>query len=885
MSSNLVIVESPAKAKTINKYLGSDYTVLASMGHVRDLPAKNGSVNPDEKFAMQWEVSDRSQKPLGEIVRAAKAAKHVYLATDPDREGEAISWHLADILHDKGVLKGKDLHRVTFNEITKTAIKEAFSHPRQVDQTLVDAYLARRALDYLVGFGISPILWRKLPGARSAGRVQSVALRLICEREHDIEKFIPQEYWTVEGQFLTDKKQAFTARLTHLAGKKLDKFALNNAADSKAAVAKLKETTYTVASVERKQVQRHPAAPFITSTLQQEASRKLGFGASRTMRTAQRLYEGVDIGGETVGLITYMRTDGPTLSGEAIASARSVIAKKYGDEYLPASPRQYSSKSKNAQEAHEAIRPTDMTRTPEMVRKFVPDDQAALYEIIWKRTVASQMASAKLEQVAVDIAADNKAGTFRATGSIILFKGFLALYREDTDDTETNVDAAADKDENGNILPPLNQGDKPTTKKITPNQHFTEPPPRYSEASLVKRLEELGIGRPSTYASIIDVVQERGYVRIEKKRFIAEERGRIVTAFLQNFFPRYVEYDFTANLEQQLDNIAEGNADWQVILADFWTGFSAKLSETKELRITDVLNVLNDELGMYLFPPREDGHDPRECQVCKTGQLSLKPGKFGFFIGCSNYPTCKFTRQLSQDAASADAMPLDEPVVMGTDPNTGLAVTLRKGPYGPYVQLGEEIREEIPPPPPKPVKEPKPGAKPKVAKALAKPKAPPKIKVKVTKPKRATLPAGTTPETVTLEQALSLLALPRHVGHHPETGDKIEANFGRFGPYLKYQTMFVSIPKADDLMTIAIDRAVQLITEKAAKLPSTRGRFGRKKAAPVAKTPVVKKAPVKKAAAKKAATKKAVVKKAVGVTTVQVKKPASKAINKPKTAS
>ena len=427
MSSNLVIVESPAKAKTINKYLGSDYTVLASMGHVRDLPAKNGSVNPDDKFAMQWEISDRSQKPLNEIIRAAKAAKHVYLATDPDREGEAISWHLADILQDKGVLKGKDLHRVTFNEITKAAIKEAFSHPRQVDQTLVDAYLARRALDYLVGFNISPILWRKLPGARSAGRVQSVALRLICEREHEIEKFIPQEYWTVEGQFLTAKNQSFTARLTHLAGKKLDKFSLNNEKDSKAAVATLQNTSYTVASVERKQVQRHPAAPFITSTLQQEASRKLGFGASRTMRTAQRLYEGVDIGGETVGLITYMRTDGPTLSGEAIAGARAVIAKKYGDEYVPASPRQYSSKSKNAQEAHEAIRPTDMSRTPDMVRKFLPDDQAALYDIIWKRTVASQMASAKLEQVAVDINADNKAGTFRATGSVILFNGFLGI--------------------------------------------------------------------------------------------------------------------------------------------------------------------------------------------------------------------------------------------------------------------------------------------------------------------------------------------------------------------------------------------------------------------------------------------------------------------------
>jgi DNA topoisomerase-1 len=845
MGSNLVIVESPAKAKTINKYLGSDYTVLASMGHVRDLPAKNGSVKPDEQFAMNWEVSDRSQKPLNEIIRAAKAAKHVYLATDPDREGEAISWHLADILQDKGVLKGKDLHRVTFNEITKNAIKDAFSHPRAVDQTLVDAYLARRALDYLVGFGISPILWRKLPGARSAGRVQSVALRLICEREHEIEMFNPQEYWTIEGQFLTAKNQSFTARLTHLNGKKLEKFTLNNETDSKAAVAQLEGTTYTVASVERKQVQRHPAAPFITSTLQQEASRKLGFGASRTMRTAQRLYEGVDIGGETVGLITYMRTDGPTLSGEAIAGARAVIEKKYGKEYVPASPRQYSSKSKNAQEAHEAIRPTDMSRTPDMMRKYLADDQAALYDIIWKRTVASQMASAKLEQVAVDITADNKAGTFRATGSIILFNGFLALYREDTDDADP-------KDENGNILPPLDQGDTPTAKTITPNQHFTEPPPRYSEASLVKRLEELGIGRPSTYASIIDVIQDRGYVKLEKKRFIAEERGRVVTAFLQNFFPRYVEYDFTANLEQQLDDIAEGKEFWQKVLTEFWGGFSAKLSETGELRTSEVLEVLNNELGIYLFPPREDGHDARECPLCKKGQLSLKPGKFGFFIGCSNYPECKFTRQLSQDATSSETMALDEPVVMGTDPATGLTVTLRKGPYGPYVQLGEEIREEIPPPPPK---EPKAGSK---AKAPAKPKAPPKPKIKVTKPKRATLPAGTTADTVTLEQALSLLALPRLVGMHPETNEKIEANFGRFGPYLKYQAMFVSIPKTDDLMTIAVDRAVQLIAEKAAKPPSTRGRFGRKKAAavPAEKKPAAKKATAKKAPAKKKPTVK-----------------------------
>jgi DNA topoisomerase-1 len=867
-AQNVVIVESPAKAKTINKYLGEDFEVLASMGHVRDLPAKNGSVDPENNFAMQWEISDRSQKSINEITRAAKKAKHIYLATDPDREGEAISWHLADILKQQGLLDTRSLHRVTFNEITKNAVKEAFSHPRDVEQPLVDAYLARRALDYLVGFGISPILWRKLPGARSAGRVQSVALRLICEREHEIELFNPQEYWSVEGQFLTAKKQSFTARLTHLAGKKLEKFSLTTEADSKAAVAQLVKASYTVQSVERKQVQRHPAAPFITSTLQQEASRKLGFGVSRTMRTAQRLYEGVDLGGETVGLITYMRTDGPTLSGEAIASARSVIAKKYGDEYVPSSPRQYASKSKNAQEAHEAIRPTDISRTPDMMRRYLKDDELALYDIIWKRTVASQMASAKMEQVAIDIAADNKAGIFRANGSIILFNGFLALYREDQDDADQK-DPEGDKDADGNILPPLTEGDTPTAQDVIPHQHFTEPPPRYSEASLVKKLEELGIGRPSTYASIIDVIQDRGYARIEKKRFIAEERGRVVTAFLQNFFPRYVEYDFTANLEQELDNIAEGHAIWRSILNEFWGGFSQKLDETKELRITEVLDVLNDELAVYLFPPREDGSNPRTCPTCKTGSLSLKPGKFGFFIGCSNYPECKFTRQLSQDGGT-DATPLDEPVVLGTDPQTGFAITLRKGPYGAYVQLGEEIREEIPPPPPKEPKKNKDGT----LKAVAKPKAPAKPKVKITKPKRSSLPAGTTADTVTLEQALSLLALPRFVGNHPETGDKIEANLGRFGPYLKYQSMFVSIPKADDMFTIAVDRAAELIAIKAAKPPSTRGRFGRKKAAASTAEKPAKKTASKKTTAKKATTAKATATKAK--TTTTAKKPAVK---------
>jgi DNA topoisomerase I len=848
MTKNVVIVESPAKAKTINKYLGSDYTVLASMGHVRDLPPKDGSVDPNNGFAMVWEESDRSSKPIGAIIKAVKAADTVFLATDPDREGEAISWHLQDILDSKNLLKNKTTKRVTFNEITKKAVQDAFNKARTVDQDLVDAYLARRALDYLVGFNISPILWRKLPGARSAGRVQSVALRLVCERESDIEKFIPQEYWSITGNFKAPNGSNFTARLTYADGKKLDKFTINNETSAQAVLAKLEGQSFNVIKVEKKQVQRNPAAPFITSTLQMEASRKLGFSASRTMRTAQRLYEGVDIGGETVGLITYMRTDGPTLSGEAIAGARSVIEKEFGGDYLPASPRQYTSKAKNAQEAHEAIRPTDMHKTPARIGNFLEDDQRALYELIWKRTVASQMAAAKLDQVGVDIEAANKAGVFRATGSVIAFDGFLKVYFEDKDDVDTT-----NEDDDNRILPPLNEGDKPAVNHITPNQHFTEPPPRFSEATLVKRLEELGIGRPSTYASIIQVLQDRNYVRLDKKRFHPEERGRVVTAFMENFFKQYVEYDFTADLENQLDEIAEGKISWQNTLDAFWKAFSAKTGEVGELRTSEVLEVLNVELENYLFPIREDGKDRRACPSCETGTLSLKPGKFGFFIGCSQYPDCKYTRQLSQDNSGNDdnGKPLVEPKVLGSDPDTKGEVSLRMGPYGPYVQLDPPADYK----PPEPVIEIGKNGKPKKPKKVAAPK-----------PKRASLPTGLTIDAVTFDKAMELLALPRLVGMHPETGDKIEANNGRFGPYLKYQSLFVSIPKSEDLFTIGMNRAVDLIAAKVEKKARDEAAgikprtWGRKKAA-APKKAAAKKTTAKKVTAKKAAPKKATAKK------------------------
>lgn len=849
----LVIVESPAKAKTINKYLGDDFIVLASFGHVRDLPPKDGSVKPDENFAMSWVEGDRAGKALAEINKAAKQAEKIYLATDPDREGEAISWHLQDILANKSWFKDKVVKRVTFNEITKTAVQAAFKQARDVDQDLVDSYFARRALDYLVGFTLSPILWRKLPGSRSAGRVQSVALRLICERESEIERFNPIEYWSLNALFKTSNGAVFPARLNQWQGKKLDKLSINNQAMAHEMLAALQGQDYVVGHVERKQVKRHPSAPFITSTLQQEAAHKLGFGASRTMKLAQRLYEGVDIGGETVGLITYMRTDGITLSADAISSCRNFIGKNFAKDYLPESPRQYQSRAKNAQEAHEAIRPTDMFRDPASMKHYLDEDLLKLYTLIWQRTLACQMASATLDQVGVDIVPKNKAGQFRASGATVVFDGFLALYQETEDD-----DKEIDPDKADLRLPPLQDGQDLGLNKLDPNQHFTQPPPRYSEASLVKRLEELGIGRPSTYASIIQVLQERNYVRIDKKRFLPEDRGRVVTSFLANFFGKYVAYDFTADLEEQLDNIAEGTAQWQQVMQKFWVDFSGKVNETKELRITEVIDTLNQELAVLLFPDRGDGKNPRQCPNCDDGQLSLKLGKFGSFVGCSNYPTCRFTRPLD---AEVQAQQLDENgnVIenanadreLGVDPETQKPIYARLGRFGPYVQLGDEEKPPEPEPQPEPEINPKTG-KPK---RVVKPK-----KVAAPKPKRASLPKGLTIATISLEKALELLALPRFVGNHPEDNGVIEANLGRFGPYLKYNAKFYSLPKDDDMLTVGMNRAVVIIAEKDAKLADPnykpRGFAARKKAAPV------KKAVAKKPAAKKAVTKKPAVKKA-----------------------
>lgn len=763
---DVVIVESPAKAKTINKYLGKGYTVLASYGHVRDLPAKDGSVKPDQDFAMSWTVEDRAEKRLKDIVKAVKGAQHLYLATDPDREGEAISWHVQEVLRQRNLLKGVDVKRVVFNEVTKSAVQEAFKHPRDLDRELVDAYLARRALDYLVGFTLSPVLWRKLPGSRSAGRVQSVALRLICEREAEIEAFKPREYWSVEVEFATSSGDRFTARLTHLNGKRLDRFDLANEAAARAAAETIqRQTGFAVKEIERKQVRRNPPPPFTTSTLQQEASRKLGMTTSRTMRIAQRLYEGVDIEGDTIGLITYMRTDGVTLSGEAIAAARRLIEEDHGAAYRPDEPRVYRTQAKNAQEAHEAIRPTDMFRRPPSAARHLDDEQRRLYELIWKRAVASQMATALVDQVAVDIASPSGQVILRANGSTIAFDGYLALYHEDLDDPED--------DEDNRRLPPLKERDALDRGEIKPEQHFTQPPPRYSEASLVKKLEELGIGRPSTYASIIQVLQDRQYVRLDKKRFIPEDRGRLVTAFLASFFERYVEYNFTADLENQLDDISGGRISWKKVLEDFWRNFSAAVGGTKDLKISDVINVLDEELGPHFFPDNGDGKDPRLCPVCGTGRLSIKLGRYGAFIGCSNYPNCRHTRALGVENGEGEEGA--SPRELGVDPATQLPVSLKKGPYGFYVQLGEGADGE--------------------------------------KPKRASVPKAISLAELDLDRALKLLALPREIGPHPEDGEMITAAIGRFGPYLKHGKDFRSLGKDDDVLTIGLNRAVSVLAE------------------------------------------------------------------------
>lgn len=799
----VVVVESPSKAKTINRYLGNDYIVLASYGHIRDLPSKNGSVLPDNDFSMIWEMEDKAKRNMGEISRALKGADALYLATDPDREGEAISWHVQQVLDEEGSLVNKEVKRIVFNEITKNAIKQAIAAPREINAQLVDAYLARRALDYLVGFNLSPILWRKLPGSRSAGRVQSVALRLIVQRENEIEVFVSQEYWSILGNFKNGQNQDFQARLTYYDGKKLDKLDIKNREQAQAICETASNQSYKIGSIDRKQVKRHPAPPFTTSTLQQEASRKLGFSASRTMQIAQRLYEGIDIRGETSGLITYMRTDSVYIADEAVKELRQMIGDTYGQNYVPGAVRLFKNKSKNAQEAHEAIRPTSSLRHPQEVAAYLDPSQLKLYDLIWKRAVASQMESALFDQVGIDIVALNQKLTFRATGSTMLFDGFLKLYQEGVDDK-------GDEDEEG-LLPPMKEGESSSLTEITPNQHFTQPPPRYSEASLVKKLEELGIGRPSTYASIIQVLQDRDYVRLDKRQFIPEERGRLVTSFLVNFFRQYVEYDFTAHMEEQLDDVSNGLQNWRQVLSQFWQAFKTTVDATQGLRITEVIENLERDLSIHLFHSNEES--ARVCPVCSDGRLSLKLSRFGAFIGCSNYPTCKYTRPVAGESSEENSEPMaqDEPRVIGADPESGENITLRKGPYGFYLQWGEAAAPAVAAEPP----------------AKGKKKAP-----AAPKPKRVAIPQGVTPATVTLQEAMNLKQLPKTIGTDPESGAIVSVGLGRFGPYVKCGDLFASIPKSEDMFKIELPRALELL---AAKQKAGKSGIVRKKAKPKAK--------------------------------------------------
>ncbi|MVA78953.1 type I DNA topoisomerase [Agrobacterium vitis] len=776
---NVVVVESPAKAKTINKYLGPGYKVLASFGHVRDLPAKDGSVLPDQDFEMLWEVDTASAKRMKDIADAMKGADALFLATDPDREGEAISWHVLDLLKKKKVIGDKPVKRVVFNAITKKAVLDAMAAPRDIDGDLVDAYLARRAMDYLVGFNLSPVLWRKLPGARSAGRVQSVALRLVCDRENEIERFVSEEYWNLSALLKTPRGDEFLARLVSADGKRLQARSVGNGDMANRLKDLLDGANYVVESIEAKPVKRNPSPPFTTSTLQQAASSKLGFSASRTMQVAQKLYEGVDIGGETVGLITYMRTDGVQMAPEAIEAARSAITQQFGPRYMPEKPRFYSTKAKNAQEAHEAIRPTDFTRTPDQVRRYLDADQLRLYDLVWKRGIASQMASAEIERTTAEILADKageKAG-LRAVGSVIRFDGFIAAYTDHREEGEKSED----DDEDGR-LPEINAREALAKQKVNATQHFTEPPPRYSEATLIKKMEELGIGRPSTYAATLKTLSDREYVVIDKRKLIPEAKGRLVTAFLESFFTRYVEYDFTADLEEKLDKISAGELNWKDVLREFWQNFFAQIEGTKELRVTNVLDALNEALAPLVFPKREDGSDPRICQVCGTGNLSLKLGKYGAFVGCSNYPECNFTRQLSADGGAEAEAVGNEPKALGEDPATGEQITLRSGRFGPYVQRGDGKEA-----------------------------------------KRSSLPKGWSPTDVDFDKALSLLSLPREVGLHPETGKMMTAGLGRYGPFVLHDGTYANLDGIEDVLTIGLNRAVTVLAEKQAN-PGGRGR-------------------------------------------------------------
>ena len=773
---DVVVVESPAKAKTINKYLGRNYKVLASYGHVRDLPAKDGSVKPDEDFAMSWSVDGPSSKRLTEIANAVKDADGLILATDPDREGEAISWHVLEVLKNKRVLKDKPVSRVVFNAITKQSVLEAMANPRQIDGPLVDAYLARRALDYLVGFTLSPVLWRKLPGARSAGRVQSVALRLVCDRELEIERFIREEYWQIAAILGTPRNENFEARLTGFEGKRLQKLDISNKEQADDIKSMLDGAAFKALSVEAKPTKRNPGPPFTTSTLQQAASSQLGFSAVRTMQVAQRLYEGMDIGGETAGLITYMRTDGVQMAPEAVDAARSAIVSEFGQSYLPEKPRLYSAKAKNAQEAHEAIRPTDFSRTPASVKQYLDADQFRLYDVIWKRAIASQMQPAEIERTTVEIEATNgsRAATLRAVGSVIRFDGFLSAYTEQKDEDS--------EDEESRRLPEIRSGETLARETINATQHTTEPPPRYSEASLIKKMEDLGIGRPSTYASTLKTLEDREYITVDKRRLVPHSKGRLVTAFLESFFEKYVQYDFTAALEEQLDEISDGKLAWKDVLRDFWRDFSGAVGEIKELRVTDVLDALNEVLAPLAFPPREDGGNPRSCPKCGEGQLSLKLGKYGAFVGCSNYPECSFTRQLGEEGNGEAGGGEAGDRIIGKDPYTSEEIVLRNGRFGAYLQRGEGKDA-----------------------------------------KRSSLPKGWTPDSIDHEKALALLALPRDVGQHPESGKMISAGLGRYGPFVLHDGTYANLDGIEEVFSIGLNRAVTVIAEKIAKGRGARG--------------------------------------------------------------
>lgn len=816
---NLLIVESPAKAKTIGKYLGKDYEVLASFGHIRDLPSKDGSVEPSNDFAMHYQVAAKSSKHVKDIVDKAKNCQKLILAPDPDREGESIAWHILEVLKQKKAIKSSiKVERVVFNAITKNSITEAIKHPRDIDMDLVNAQQARRALDYLVGFTLSPVLWRKLPGSRSAGRVQSVALRLICDREDEIEAFKSEEYWDIKLDLKNAKNSEFQASVTEIDGKKLEKFSIINENQAKDIKNLLQSKSYQVLSITKKQAKRRPQAPFTTSSMQQEAARKLGFSASRTMSVAQKLYEGVEIDGSAQGLITYMRTDSVDVTPEAVSSARNAIEKLYGKDYVPTSPNVFKSKVKNAQEAHEAIRPTDFSLSPDKVRRYLDDAQFALYDLVWKRMLASQMADVIFDQVIAEIVTVPNYAKARAIGSTVKFDGFYKVYREDRDDNE------GEEDESKQNLPELKEKEALALIEVKPQQHFTEPPPRYSEASLVKKMEELGIGRPSTYAAIISVLQDRGYVKLDKRRFFPEERGRIVTTFLKEFFAKYVEFSYTADLEDELDVISNGKMDWKNFLKKFWKDFNGNIGEVNDKPFSEVIDILNNKILGRIFGVDEKSDVKNDCPTCGKGKLGLRLGKFGAFIGCSNYPDCKHTMQVfdkdgESDSENKEIKPQFEPRNLGKDSKTGFEILVKVGPYGPYLELeGSELEVNSS------KEDEESSVKKKSAKKTSK-------KPKVKKPKRVSIPKNIDPNLIDLKTATNLLSLPREVGIHPETGEKIVANIGPFGPYLLHNKKFTSV-KEDNILEIGLNRAVDVIATAALKPPSKRksgGRFAKKK--------------------------------------------------------